>query len=270
MDQTESKDDNKIKLSALISTLQAYDDNPIGDAEKAYNDMLAKLVITPYRTLGDKAASVIKIVDSITADNTLDYVIDSACAELAYGLLPYISNLEDDLSGRALVDKDGKPFLRDGKQIFVSLIDPALYDLCDRFGFIDRVKSYCDRDYAELIHMVDRALDFRDVLRLEKFAEDVSPERIEETIKAVRSFKGTLSPEDLKDLASIAAASDPAWLATKTAIADKAQEAAMEKAFVDSRPESERKAGAEAVAQYEAGKKAAKEAEKAAEPGPKA
>ena len=73
-----------------------------------------------------------------------------------------------------------------------------------------------------------------------------------------RAFKGLLSSDDLKSMAQIVSAADPAWLATKKAMADTAAEAAMEKTAVDSRPDSERKAGAEAVARYEAAKKAEK------------
>jgi hypothetical protein len=264
--------DGKIKLSGLISTLAAFEANPMGDAEKAYNNLLAKLNITPYRRLTDKAASAIQILNSITADNTLDYVIDIACAEFAYGLLPYIVNLEDDLTGKILADKDGKPLLDGGKKAALSLIDPALYDLADRIGFTDYVRSHCEADYAELCHMVDRALNWRDVDKMVKLADDVSPEKMDETIKAIRAFKGSLSPEELKSMAQIASAADPAWLATKAAVADASAEAAMDKAATDSRPESERKAGAEAVAQYEAAKKAEKATQNASaspEPEPK-
>ena len=268
----QKENDDTIKLSELISTLAAYGENPFGDAQKAFDALKAKMSIVPYRRLTDKAASVVQILNSIVADNVLDYVIDVPCAEFVYGLLPYITNLEDDVTGKMFVGKDGKPLLDGGKQAAVSLVDPAFYDIADHAGFTDYIRSYCEADYAELCHLVDMALNWRDVDKLDKFASDVSPEKMDETIKAVRAFKGLLSSDDLKNMAQIVSAADPAWLATKKAMADTAAEAAMEKTAVDSRPDSERKAGAEAVAQYEATKKAEKAAQNASaspEPEPK-
>jgi hypothetical protein len=251
-----AEDDGSVKMSALFSALAKFEEDPTDANSAEYNALLARLSVCAYRPLGDKAASVVQIANSITADNMLDYVFDLQLATFAYGLLPYATNLVDDISGKPVLGEDGKPRVVDGKPLLASLMDPSIYDLADRIGMTDYIKAYCAADYAELLHMADSALNFRDIERMERFAEGISPEKMESTIKSIREFKGLLTPDELKSLASIASAADPAWAAAKEAIADKAAEAAMEKASVESRPESERAAGAEAVKAYEAAKAA--------------
>ncbi|MEN6638036.1 MAG: hypothetical protein ABFC95_02425 [Smithella sp.] len=255
-----------VKMSEIVSVIANYYENPFNGAYDAYLALLSRLSVVPYRRLAEKAAAVTQILDHVPADSLLDYIIDLPCAEFVYGLLPYISNIDDDVSGRVFVDKDGKPLLGDGKAM-VSLVDPEFYDMADRTGFIDYLKNGyaptaptaalslgCAADYGELCHLVDQALDFRDVKRVADFASSVSGDRMEELTKAIRDFRGTLTPEMMKSMAAIASLVDPAWAATKSAVADQAMEAALQEDAVESRPDSEAADGKKAVGLYEAEK----------------
>lgn len=243
---------DKIKMSALLKAAEDCSDALTGDDDaKAQGAMAAfekdwegNLVVLPYRSVEDKAASILEIISGCSAVDGLDYCISLELGTFVYGLLPYIANLEIDVPK-------------------ANLCDPGVYDLFGALGFSAYLRKWCDDDFHEFLRMRDDMLNYSNIKNITDLAAQMDGKALEDVAASVREMKGAMSSEDIRNVASIAAAQDPAWKDLKAAIMDQATEAAMGKAVNDARPTSEIEAGKKAVEEHkEALAKAKAEVEK--------
>jgi hypothetical protein len=230
---------NKIKMSTLLKAAEDCRDILVGDDDKKAQDAMAdfeknwesSLVVLPYRSVEEKAASILQIISGCSAVDGLDYCISLELGTFVYGLLPYIANLDMDVPG-------------------ANLADPGVYDLFGALGFITYVEKWCLDDFTEFRRMRDDMLNYSNIKNLTDLASQMDGKSLEDVAASVREMKGAMSSEDIRNIAAIVSSADPAWKELKKSIMDQATEAAMGKAINDARPTSEIEAGKKAVQEH--------------------
>lgn len=193
-----------IKLSDLLNALLAFKNDANDDNLKKINEIKEKMVVKPYMNMGDKAIAVTMIISSMFNDarDAIESSREVCVNEVMYGLLSYVTNLENDLE-------------------IVGAFE-VLYDCLCEFGIDEYILTFCKNDYVRLCDMVSRACNFTNLYKLMTTIGNFDKSSVEELTREIRESRKELTPEMLKSLQSIANAGSPEWQTFKETVGDAA------------------------------------------------
>lgn len=201
--------EEKIKLYDMLKVCSEYLTEPENEEKiKAYNDMMAKLVIRDYVPLQQKELLLRKALMDIrmVEDTAYHFTAASEIALVFDILLFYVVNLDVDSVETIYKDYD-------------------YLDLLEFAGVCDTIKQYAGKDYDKCVKMFDRTVSYDNVTNLIKEVNSASPEKLDSVTDELKRFRATLTPEMLKTIGDIYAHSDPLINTVKNAVEETAWQA---------------------------------------------
>ena len=116
---------------------------------------------------------------------------------ILYGLLSY-TTIENDLQMAAL--------------------SAAIVDILYECGFVEKILSFCKKDYERLCKMADRAVNFRTGLELITTISTFDSQQLQTVSKELKNTIGNLKPEMIENMVKFAQMNDPITIAVTEAL----------------------------------------------------
>ena len=183
--------ENKLLLSQFLQLTLDLERDPTPENEAAITEWLGKLVITDYLPIKQKAMVLVRAL--FAAQDEMDApgaAVQMEMAKVAYGLLAYCVNLEND--------------------VFYLTTTWGAYDSLHTYGLIRTIKNVCNEDYQALCSMIDNSLNIGHVQQLVDTIALLNDTEYEKWISAMQQFKEALTPEVLNGLIAMGVSNDPA------------------------------------------------------------
>lgn len=176
--------ENKLSLKDFLNLCVEFESNPSEENDKKIQDFLSQLQIKEYLSLKEKAIVAMSILSEIHIDyDAIGAASFIEMGKIFHGLCSYIVNLNMD------IDFLSKTY--------------AAYDVIVRYGFFDKVVSFCEKDYARLCVYVDNAINASNIYRLIQTTALLNDEELEKWVKTMEDVKDTLTPEVMKSFETI-------------------------------------------------------------------
>lgn len=203
--------DGNVRLTEILAAILDFNANPT-DEEKydKVQSLIEGIIVRERLTLMEKELSLVEILNSIPEDSKGDAASEVVNLEIGryfYGLLKYATNLTIDING--------------------ALLDIAVYDALEAFGFGEYLRRFCGKDYKILCGLVNDALNFRNIEKIVGISALFSEENMKSFKETVESLRTELTPERLAQIKSVVAEGDPAWIALKETVTEAAVENAL-------------------------------------------
>lgn len=192
------------------------------EAEQAFSDMKAKLIIRNFLPLEQKEYASLKTLYDINAlDLESQHFASALEVSLTFNaLFAYIAN----------VDYNVIDFLK----------DDTFYDIFWMSGLGDYILQFCEKDYERLKNMVMSMVSFENIKALLAEISDMNPDSIERLTESFNSFVVNTKPETLKAMADIMKQNDPTYNRVVDTIEENAVKAAMARQEREEKEEKEK------------------------------
>ena len=204
-------DDGNVKLTQILAAALEFHADP--QNERKYdrvNDLINAIVVRERLPLMEKDVALAEMLAAIPDEDKDDVASAAIHLELAryfLGLCRYAVNFKIDLN--------------------YALLDAAVYDVLEAFGFGAYLKRFCGADYNALCGMLGDAINFRHIDRIVGMASLLTEENLKTFKDAVASLNKELTPERLAQMKAFIAEGDPAWQALKETVTETVVENAL-------------------------------------------
>lgn len=180
-----------IKIADVLKICSDFIKAPTKENQNALNELQQKLVIKSYLPLAEKTIVLFKIMnDSDQPVGTLSSVftigVEVAC--FFDGLLAY-TNIDNNID---LIDKTYEN-----------------YDCLQQSGMADYILQYCERDYGVLVKLMDRTINYHNLIDLMNTLKDLNLDKAEEFTKQVKEMQFNMDSAVIKDMADILRYNNP-------------------------------------------------------------
>lgn len=198
-----------IKIADVLKICSDFIKAPTRENQNALNELQQKLVIKSYLPLAEKTIALFKIMnDSDQPVGTLSSVftigVEVAC--LFDGLLAY-TNIDNNID---LIDKTYEN-----------------YDCLQQSGMADYILQYCERDYGVLVKLMDRTINYHNLIDLMNTLKDLNLDKAEEFTKQVKEMQFNMDSAVIKDMADILRYNNPNLYKLEGLIEDEALDKAL-------------------------------------------
>ena len=193
----------KIEFLEFIEACTGFINNPEDEeAVKKYNEMQNKLVVKSYLPIGDKTLVLYRMV--IDSDKSINlpasvFTTGLELAALFNGLLAY-TNVDNNVPLQYKIYET--------------------YDVIYQSGMADYILSFCQNDYNRLMKMMERTLEYSNLIEFVNTVKNMDTKEIQKLIAEVKTLQQTIDPDTLKNLSTIIQYNDPLMHQLKEEVVD--------------------------------------------------
>lgn len=198
--------ENKVLLSDIVLKWLKYREalqkgEATAEQVEEFDKIFPQILVKDYLPMKQKEMAISQIVwytfDKQPGETYIDCMSNFEICLILYGLLGY-TTIENDLQMAAL--------------------SASIVDILYECGFVDKILSFCKKDYERFCLMAERAVNFKSGLDLLVSLESFNPEVIRNTAESLKGTLSGLTPEALRGMVKIAQMNDPATLAVAEAL----------------------------------------------------
>lgn len=198
--------ENKVLLSDIVLKWLKYREalqkgEATAEQVEEFDKIFPQILVKDYLPMKQKEMAISQIVwytfDKQPYETYIDCMSNFEICLILYGLLGY-TTIENDLQMAAL--------------------SASIVDILYECGFVDKILSFCKKDYERFCLMAERAVNFKSGLDLLVSLESFNPEVIRNTTESLKRTLSGLTPEALRGIVKIAQMNDPATLAVAEAL----------------------------------------------------
>ena len=198
--------ENKVLLSDIVLKWLKYREalqkgEATAEQVEEFDKIFPQILVKDYLPMKQKEMAILQIVwytfDKQPGETYIDCMSNFEICLILYGLLGY-TTIENDLQMAAL--------------------SASIVDILYECGFVDKILSFCKKDYERFCLMAERAVNFKSGLDLLVSLESFNPEVIRNTAESLKGTLSGLTPEALRGMVKIAQMNDPATLAVAEAL----------------------------------------------------
>lgn len=198
--------ENKVLLSDIVLKWLKYREalqkgEATAEQVEEFDKIFPQILVKDYLPMKQKEMAISQIVwytfDKQPDETYIDCMSNFEICLILYGLLGY-TTIENDLQMAAL--------------------SASIVDILYECGFVDKILSFCKKDYERFCLMAERAVNFKSGLDLLVSLESFNPEVIRNTTESLKGTLSGLTPEALRGMVKIAQMNDPATLAVAEAL----------------------------------------------------
>ena len=198
--------ENKVLLSDIVLKWLKYREalqkgEATAEQVEEFDKIFPQILVKDYLPMKQKEMAISQIVwytfDKQPYETYIDCMSNFEICLILYGLLGY-TTIENDLQMAAL--------------------SASIVDILYECGFVDKILSFCKKDYERFCLMAERAVNFKSGLDLLVSLESFNPEVIRNTTESLKGTLSGLTPEALRGMVKIAQMNDPATLAVAEAL----------------------------------------------------
>lgn len=198
--------ENKVLLSDIVLKWLKYREalqkgEATAEQVEEFDKIFPQILVKDYLPMKQKEFLVSQIIwytfDKQPGETYIDCMSNFEICLILYGLLGY-TTIENDLQMAAL--------------------SASIVDILYECGFVDKILSFCKKDYERFCLMAERAVNFKSGLDLLISLESFNPEVIRNTAESLKGTLSGLTPEALRGMVKIAQMNDPATLAVAEAL----------------------------------------------------
>ena len=198
--------ENKVLLSDIVLKWLKYREalqkgEATAEQVEEFDKIFPQILVKDYLPMKQKEMAISQIVwytfDKQPDETYIDCMSNFEICLILYGLLGY-TTIENDLQMAAL--------------------SASIVDILYECGFVDKILSFCQKDYERFCLMAERAVNFKSGLDLLVSLESFNPEVIRNTAESLKGTLSGLTPEALRGMVKIAQMNDPATLAVAEAL----------------------------------------------------
>ena len=198
--------ENKVLLSDIVLKWLKYREalqkgEATAEQVEEFDKIFPQILVKDYLPMKQKEMAISQIVwytfDKQPDETYIDCMSNFEICLILYGLLGY-TTIENDLQMAAL--------------------SASIVDILYECGFVDKILSFCKKDYERFCLMAERAVNFKSGLDLLVSLESFNPEVIRNTAESLKGTLSGLTPEALRGMVKIAQMNDPATLAVAEAL----------------------------------------------------
>ncbi len=193
-----------IDFKEVLKTCADFVIAPNKENQELLNNLQQRLVVKSYLPLADKVVVLFKIMnDSDQPVDTLSSVftigVEVAC--LFDGLLAY-TNIGSNID---FLDKTYEN-----------------YDYLQQSGLVEYIFQYCEKDYRTLVQLIDRTINYHNLIDLMTTLKDLNLEKAEELSKQVKEMQANMDSDTIRNMADIVRYNNPNLYKLEGAIEDEA------------------------------------------------
>ena len=166
-----------------------------------FDKIFPQILVKDYLPMKQKEMAISQIVwytfDKQPDETYIDCMSNFEICLILYGLLSY-TTIENDLQMAAL--------------------SAAIVDILYECGFVEKILSFCKKDYERLCKMADRAVNFRTGLELITTISTFDSQQLQTVSKELKNTIGNLKPEMIENMVKFAQMNDPITIAVTEAL----------------------------------------------------
>lgn len=175
----------QLLLSDYLIACINFEKDPKEENEKVIHDFLNKLVIKGYMSHKDKEMNMMSVLTTIPEEyDAVATAGQYGISKLVYGLLPYATNLVNDIQLPALT--------------FYAI------DCFYTYGLVDTITKYCGADYNRWEKMVDDSIRFDGVYKMLNTLALLDSAEYDKWVKTMKEMKQEFTPEMIKAISTLA------------------------------------------------------------------
>lgn len=198
--------ENKVLLSDIVLKWLKYREalqkgEATAEQVEEFDKIFPQILVKDYLPMKQKEMAISQIVwytfDKQPDETYIDCMSNFEICLILYGLLSY-TTIENDLQMAAL--------------------SAAIVDILYECGFVEKILSFCKKDYERLCKMADRAVNFRTGLELITTISTFDLQRLQTVSKELKNTIGSLKPEMIENMVKFAQMNDPITIAVTEAL----------------------------------------------------
>ena len=198
--------ENKVLLSDIVLKWLKYREalqkgEATAEQVEEFDKIFPQILVKDYLPMKQKEMAISQIVwytfDKQPDETYIDCMSNFEICLILYGLLGY-TTIENDLQMAAL--------------------SAAIVDILYECGFVEKILSFCKKDYERLCKMADRAVNFRTGLELITTISTFDSQQLQTVSKELKNTIGNLKPEMIENMVKFAQMNDPITIAVTEAL----------------------------------------------------
>ena len=198
--------ENKVLLSDIVLKWLKYREalqkgEATAEQVEEFDKIFPQILVKDYLPMKQKEMAISQIVwytfDKQPDETYIDCMSNLEICLILYGLLSY-TTIENDLQMAAL--------------------SAAIVDILYECGFVEKILSFCKKDYERLCKMADRAVNFRTGLELITTISTFDSQQLQTVSKELKNTIGNLKPEMIENMVKFAQMNDPITIAVTEAL----------------------------------------------------
>lgn len=198
--------ENKVLLSDIVLKWLKYREalqkgEATAEQIEEFDKIFPQILVKDYLPMKQKEMAISQIVwytfDKQPGETYIDCMSNFEICLILYGLLGY-TTIENDLQMAAL--------------------SAAIVDILYECGFVEKILSFCKKDYERLCKMADRAVNFRTGLELITTISTFDSQQLQTVSKELKNTIGNLKPEMIENMVKFAQMNDPITIAVTEAL----------------------------------------------------
>ena len=198
--------ENKVLLSDIVLKWLKYREalqkgEATAEQVEEFDKIFPQILVKDYLPMKQKEMAISQIVwytfDKQPDETYIDCMSNFEICLILYGLLSY-TTIENDLQMAAL--------------------SAAIVDILYECGFVEKILSFCKKDYERLCKMADRAVNFRTGLELITTISTFDSQQLQTVSKELKNTIGNLKPEMIENMVKNAQMNDPITIAVTEAL----------------------------------------------------
>lgn len=198
--------ENKVLLSDIVLKWLKYREalqkgEATAEQVEEFDKIFPQILVKDYLPMKQKEMAISQIVwytfDKQPDETYIDCMSNFEICLILYGLLSY-TTIENDLQMAAL--------------------SAAIVDILYECGFVEKILSFCKKDYERLCKMADRAVNFRTGLELITTISTFDSQQLQTVSKELKNTIGSLKPEMIENMVKFAQMNDPMTIAVTEAL----------------------------------------------------
>ena len=198
--------ENKVLLSDIVLKWLKYREalqkgEATAEQVEEFDKIFPQILVKDYLPMKQKEMAISQIVwytfDKQPDETNIDCMSNFEICLFLYGLLSY-TTIENDLQMAAL--------------------SAAIVDILYECGFVEKILSFCKKDYERLCKMADRAVNFRTGLELITTISTFDSQQLQTVSKELKNTIGNLKPEMIENMVKFAQMNDPITIAVTEAL----------------------------------------------------
>ena len=198
--------ENKVLLSDIVLKWLKYREalqkgEATAEQVEEFDKIFPQILVKDYLPMKQKEMAISQIVwytfDKQPDETYIDCMSNFEICLILYGLLSY-TTIENDLQMAAL--------------------SAAIVDILYECGFVEKILSFCKKDYERLCKMADRAVNFRTGLELITTISTFDSQQLQTVSKELKNTIGNLKLEMIENIVKFAQMNDPITIAVTEAL----------------------------------------------------
>lgn len=198
--------ENKVLLSDIVLKWLKYREalqkgEATAEQVEEFDKIFPQILVKDYLPMKQKEMAISQIVwytfDKQPDETYIDCMSNFEICLILYGLLSY-TTIENDLQMAAL--------------------SAAIVDILYECGFVEKILSFCKKDYERLCKMADRAVNFRTGLELITTISTFDSQQLQTVSNELKNTIGNLKPEMIENMVKFAQMNDPITIAVTEAL----------------------------------------------------